>query len=125
VKEKYITAFVDSIELVHEDGRRVIAEMNSTGADFSVQRFVIKEKIALGNHYHDKKEEVFVILKGSGEITLMDDAAQKTFAVKEGDVIFVPRGTGHTFVLEPGSEMICFSTSAFDKDDFHPWMPSK
>lgn len=116
-----------SIIPVHEDYRRIIAEFNSEEMDFSVQRFQIREKIPLGNHYHAKKDEVFVILKGKGKVTLQYlgvdfNSGIKTFDLAEGSVVHVEKNMAHTFVLEPGSEMICFSTKAFDKDDMYPWV---
>lgn len=112
------------ITAVHEDNRRAIAEFNSSEMDLSVQSFKIKEKIPLGNHYHAWKDEVFVILKGKGEVTLQyqyfgidSHSSVRTFPLEEGSVVHVEKNMAHTFVLEPGSEMICFSNRAFDKDD--------
>jgi mannose-6-phosphate isomerase-like protein (cupin superfamily) len=113
---------VGLIGLVHEDARRAISEFNTEDWDFSIQQFKIKEKIPLGNHYHAKKDEIFVILKGSGQVTTQKrevPESRETFDLKTGSVVYVPKNMAHTFVLEPESEMICFSTKAFDKDDMY------
>jgi mannose-6-phosphate isomerase-like protein (cupin superfamily) len=113
------------IGLVHEDARRAISEFNTDDWGFSVQQFRIKEKIPLGNHYHKRKDEIFVILKGSGHVILQkvgESKVKETILLKTGSVIYVPKNMAHTFVLEPDSEMICFSTKAFDKDDMHPFV---
>lgn len=120
--------FVGLIDLVHEDARRAIAEFNTDDWDFSVQRFATKERIPLGNHYHVKKDEIFVILKGGGSVAtqrVKEPESRETFSLKIGSVIYVPKNMAHTFELEPGSEMICFSTKAFDKDDMHPLVLAK
>jgi mannose-6-phosphate isomerase-like protein (cupin superfamily) len=113
------------IAFVLEDERRELSEFDTEYADFSVQRFVVKERIPLGNHYHTKKDEVFVILSGRGRVILQKVGVNKngetTLPLKKGSVVYIPKNTAHTFLLEIGSEMICFSTKAFDKDDMHEW----
>lgn len=112
-------------EFVHGDERRIISEFNSPAGDFSIQQFEIKKEIPLGNHYHNEKDEIFVILKGGGYVILQNTKEKKekeTTLLETGSVVYVPKNTAHTFVLEEGSEMICFSTKAFDKDDLFPWV---
>lgn len=115
---------------VHEDARRIISGCNANEVDFSIQRFVIKKEGPLGNHYHKEKDEVFVIVKGSGRVILqhvdfnnLDNYTDaKIFFLKEGSVVYVSPYTAHTFMLRSGSEMICFSTRVFNPKDEHPWV---
>ena len=46
--------------LAHEDERRRIEEFN--GSDFSIQYFKVSRALPLGNHYHTRRVETFVVL---------------------------------------------------------------
>jgi len=105
---------------VHEDGRRAISELNL--ADSSIQSFVIKQAdLPLGNHYHEKKAELFIITKGSGRVYLYKlgklEKHKDPLELKKGSVVVVPKYTAHTFILEPGSEMLCLSSAPFNEED--------
>ncbi len=119
---------IGKLELVHEDARRKIAEFNSPDEDYSVQEFTIHEEIPLGNHYHTKKFEVFVITKGRGRLLTLPlryglggfssaDSEVEEQDVKAGMVIRIERGIVHTFIMKKGSKMLCFSSQAFNKED--------
>lgn len=115
------------LSLVHEDARRAIYEMNDPEKDISVQYFDVKAPIPLGNHYHINKMEVFTILDGRGVIVRrrVDPETKEltgrgeTLEVGPGDAVRVEAWTAHTFIMEPGSRMVCLSTKAFDKEDMH------
>lgn len=111
---------VSSLRMVDTDPRRVVLEHN--GGDYSIQHFTIGEKrSALGNHYHKGKREVFTILNGGGYIVTqrVDEDGRpigtifKT-SLKEGNVIVIDPFMTHTFVLEPGTQMISYSSAPFD-----------
>jgi len=51
---------------------------------------------------HDDKEQTFFVLSGSGFVTVGDQRK----AVKQGDVVFVPRNTAHT--TEAGAEELTY-----------------
>lgn len=119
-------ALVGLATLVSEDARRTIHEYNDPVQDFSVQLFKIESSIPLGNHYHEKKDEKFVITAGGGFVRLQskeERAEEKnTFRemrLQQGSVVTVPAGVTHTFVLQEGSTMICFSSKAFDAKDMY------
>lgn len=112
--------FIGKIMPVHEDARRAIAEYN--GDDFSVQYFEVKERIPLGNHFHKGKFEVFIILRGSGIVVtcpIGEDGiptAEKTVTeIGNLSVVKIPPYTAHTFYLDPGTKMTCFSSAPFDE----------
>ena len=113
------------ITLAHEDSRRIISEFNSNEGDFAVKHFLVKEQLPLGNHYHTKKTEVFIVLKGQGILRScpIDKATGKPIGdveTKELDnksVVAVPAYVAHTFTFEPGSEVLCFSSKAFNEED--------
>lgn len=123
-EEGMCVRLVDRCVLVHEDARRAIHECNAPDAGFSVQRFMIKERLALGKHAHARKSETFVIIRGSGIVLTSpvraDGRAILPVArdeISSGSVVYVGPHLAHTFYLTPGSEMICFSSAPFDSDD--------
>lgn len=63
-----------------------------------------------GNHYHERTEELFIILEGRIKITLQRVAGrslaaeQKECEVKAGDVFLIEKNVNHVFeILEPSS----------------------
>jgi dTDP-4-dehydrorhamnose 3,5-epimerase-like enzyme len=109
-----------STVLVHSDFRREIFEFN--GEDFSIQRIVIGEnKQVLGNHYHEKKWECFYVQSGQGVVSLCDvndsDKSILRCFLHKGSVLKIKPYTAHKFEMEPGSELICFSSTSFNADD--------
>lgn len=73
----------------------------------------IKKEVAL--HRHNDHTENVVILEGAGMMTLGD----KTFRVKEEDVIFIPKGTPHSVVVKSKQPMKVLSIQSprFDGSD--------
>jgi mannose-6-phosphate isomerase-like protein (cupin superfamily) len=57
-----------------------------------VSSFVIFIKKEVKMHKHLEHAEHVIVLEGSGEMTVGD----KTFGIKKGDVVFIPRGTFHS-----------------------------
>jgi quercetin dioxygenase-like cupin family protein len=115
--------YIGNLEQVHIDVRRVIFECNLP--TMSILQFSIIQAIPLGNHFHKKKQEMFVITEGSGKFAYLPLTAdgepqgeQLNIEIEKGVVIQVQPFTAHAFRLEAGSTMICFSTEAFDPD--HP-----
>jgi mannose-6-phosphate isomerase-like protein (cupin superfamily) len=53
-------------------------------------------------HYHDDKEEIFLILEGSGKIIL----GGVEVAVSKWDTVLVPRYVEHMGVPNPGDELV-------------------
>jgi|SRR3989344_6000505 len=107
---------------VARDARRTISEVN--GPNFSVQHFKVAARMPLGNHYHGKRVETFVVLAGGGRLVTrhvgldgkgLEEPVEE--AVSAGTVIRMPPYVSHTFILEPGSEMVCYSSIRFDPDD--------
>ena len=113
------------LDLAHSDERRDILEHK--GGSSSVQRIVVRDAVPMGNHYHARKDESFVILKGFGSVLLRDVTSLRGPTIEErlivGTVIRIPAMWAHAFLLAPGSEMLCFSSSRFDPRDLdmHPY----
>jgi len=111
---------------VHEDARRTILEEQFPGESLSLQRLIIKDRVPLGNHYHEHKREVFVVLRGGGMVRYArvgedgrpEDVRQRD-DLGPGSVIVVPARVAHAFLLEPGSELLCYSEVLFDVHDLN------
>lgn len=97
----------------HEDQRRVLIEWVQDYAIRACKVAIIKEDLELGNHYHKNKDEIFYLLSGGGEIELDG----KRSSIKEGDKVFIPRGTRHSFWLTKGSILLGAGTEPFDPND--------
>lgn len=101
----------------HEDARRVIYDW--ANGDFkSAKAIIIKQEIALGNHYHENKDEEFFLLRGkfkelyvAGSLDTIDQPAPC--------YVFVPKGAFHRFVLEADSILLGVATELFDEKDEH------
>jgi mannose-6-phosphate isomerase-like protein (cupin superfamily) len=113
---------------VSADIRRTISEVNDSENDYSVQFFKVQEQIPLGNHYHVRKYEVFLVLKGEGGLYVqtLTKAAEKVggmrrVSIQAPCVVRIPPLVAHAFLLSPGSEMICYSSKAYDQSDLHPY----
>ena len=118
-------AVVQSLVFVHQDDRRTINEVN--GTDYSVQYFKINSKPdprGLGNHYHTRKKEIFIITSGGGKVLLQDvtkeglgDGALEVRELTVGSIVNVPPFVAHTFHLAADSEMACWSSERFNEAD--------
>jgi mannose-6-phosphate isomerase-like protein (cupin superfamily) len=61
-------------------------------SDSLASSFVIFIKNEVKPHKHAEHSEQVLILEGNGEMTMGD----KTFKVKRGDLIYIPKGTFHS-----------------------------
>lgn len=75
----------------------------SQGSLFDHMDYVyIKPGSDIGFHVHEKDEEVYIVLEGSGRMNL--DGSETP--VKKGDVIINPPGGGHGLVNDSNTIMI-------------------
>jgi mannose-6-phosphate isomerase-like protein (cupin superfamily) len=113
---------VNRLEVLSDDERRTIREYN--GSNYSIQHFVVKASLPLGKHFHREKDEHFFIQKGGGTYQWcpVDESGTmlgnvQVSVVTAGVEVLVPALTAHMFVLEAGTEMVCFSTARFNSED--------
>lgn len=97
---------------VHEDDRRRLIEIPGGAV---VKAITAKEGCTLGNHYHRNKDEAFLLLSGKARHVIVGEDQWEWIDAPHG--WFVPRGTFHVFVLEPGSVLIGTATAEFDPAD--------
>lgn len=98
----------------HEDNRRIIFDF-AQGNYKSLKAVFVKERIAIGDHYHLKKDEVFFLAAGKIEELVLGEEVTKD--IEAPYVINVPRGVYHRFTCEPGSIIFGGATELFDIND--------
>ena len=81
--------------------------------------FELKKGHFRGNHYHEKKEEVFYIISGKIRALFMDlDSAEKEEQLlTKGDKIKVDTRVGHVFHGIDDALVIEYSPQYYDKKD--------
>jgi mannose-6-phosphate isomerase-like protein (cupin superfamily) len=98
----------------HEDARRLLIDY-ATG-DFKAAK-VVEMKVCgtVGDHYHRRKDESFLLFKGRASRVLIGDSLQ--FNVNAPAEFYVPRGTYHAFDLDAGAVLLGTATAEFDPQD--------
>lgn len=100
---------------IHEDNRRKLIEYITDFPIKTCKVITTKEDTVLGDHYHEFKDEIFYLFKGSGMVNLDEE----THEMKEGDIVHAPAGVRHTFFLKEGSILLEAGSEPFDKNDDH------
>lgn len=77
-------------------------------SDSLVSSFVIVIKKEVKKHKHVSHAEHVYVLEGTGEMVLGD----KTFTVKKGDVLFIPKNTPHAVRVTSKKPMKVLSVQA-------------
>ena len=99
---------------INKDERRTIHDFAS--GDFKQVKVVyVTEEIAIGNHYHRNKDEVFFL--ATGKFLELQVGNTLLFNVDAPYRIEVPKLTYHRFVCEKGSILIGAATELHDDED--------
>ena len=99
----------------HEDERRVLIEWIEDLPMRSAKVVIAKTDEAVGDHHHNKKDEVFFLLSGKAKRVVIGD--KQEFDVPAPRKWYVPRRMHHIFELEKNSILLSASTEKFDPDD--------
>lgn len=100
--------------ITHNDNRRTIYDF-AQGNFKSLKAVVIKERVAVGDHYHNNKDEVFFLAVGCiEELTIGEKVVKDIFPPY---LIEVTRGLYHKFICTPGTIIFGAATEEFDKND--------
>lgn len=100
--------------MIHKDNRRTIYDWCQVG-DISQKVVFVHEAIAIGDHYHNKKDEHFFLAKG--KFLELQLGGGTIYGIEAPYIVNVPKGTYHRFVCEPGSILIGVATKPFDIND--------
>ena len=98
----------------HEDERRILFDF-AQGDFKSAKAVIVKQAIAIGEHYHNKKDEHFLLLQGKFIELVVGGSISHN--VEAPYAVNVPKGTYHKFVCEAGSILIGVATELFDPND--------
>jgi dTDP-4-dehydrorhamnose 3,5-epimerase-like enzyme len=81
--------------------------------------FEIRKGFSRGNHYHEKKEEIFYVFEGKIKASFIDmDSLEKEERILEkGDKIRVKPRCGHLFYGLENTLVIEYSPQVYDKED--------
>lgn len=79
-----------------------------------------------GNHYHEKKEELFIPVSGKFTIALQGVLSREKTEIKldskEHRILYVPSGVAHLVVAEQeGSVLLVLATYPNNKEDEHEY----
>lgn len=101
------------LKLVSEDERRKLLEFGE-GGEWKVCKILeVKEESWVGKHFHKKKDEMFVLLSGSGTFIVGPDTDVR-FAPF---CVFIKRNTYHAFKLSKGSVLLGLCSELHDPED--------
>lgn len=100
---------------IHEDNRRILIEWIADQKFCSAKVVVGKAGGVVGDHYHNKKDETFLLLIGHAKRVVIGDKEELNVpALKKW---FVPKGTYHLFELDAGAILLGACTKPFDQKD--------
>ena len=104
----------------HEDDRRSLIEL--TNGEYKACKVVVaKRDCVLGDHYHQGKDERFLLVMGHAtEVVLGDDVLRGVDAPAEW---WVPRGTYHRFSLTAGSVLVGVMSETYEEGDERQGQP--
>ena len=94
----------------HEDERRTLIEWS--GGKVS-KALIAKCDCVVGDHYHRKKEERFLLLRGSATVTI---GMTRAGVIAPYEFV-VRRNTYHRFELSKGSILLGVCSEEFDPTD--------
>ena len=102
-----------------EEERGEFVQVAYAEAMHHLAAFEIKKGYSRGNHYHERKEEVFYVFKGKIKASFIDmDTLQKEEKVLEkGDKIRVKPRCGHLFYGLEDALVIEYSPQVYEKED--------
>lgn len=98
----------------HEDDRRILFDW--ANGDFkSAKAVIVKKSIAIGDHYHNNKEEEFLLLQGMFTELIIGNITSHNVGAPYK--VTIPRGTYHKFVCTEGSILLGVASELFDEKD--------
>ncbi len=101
--------------VINTDERRTLYEWIENLTFKSAKVVVVNEEIAIGDHYHRKKDEVFFLVQG--KFIYLEVGAEILTNICAPYKVIVPRLTYHKFVCSKGSILCGVATEPFDPND--------
>jgi mannose-6-phosphate isomerase-like protein (cupin superfamily) len=107
-------ASLDRVEaFVTKDGS-LIRELHHTPAQ-SLAEATLEPGQATERHYHRATEEIYFVVKGSGEM----EVDGRTQRIRPGDAVLIPPGAWHTLLNDGTSELriLCCCVPPYSHED--------
>jgi GDPmannose 4,6-dehydratase len=102
-----VDAELEKLNPVHADDRRTLYSFPEA------KLIEIKKDTVIGRHYHEKKEEKFILSSGAGEMRVNGSRV----AMEIGKIYTVKPGEYHEFHLKEGSVMVGLNSQPYDPSD--------
>lgn len=99
----------------HEDDRRILIEWIADEEFRSAKVVIAKSDQAVGDHYHQQKDEAFLLLTGKAKRVII--GSEEETDVSPFRKWVVPKGVYHLFELEKGSILLGVASKKFDPND--------
>lgn len=99
----------------NEDERRTLYEWIENETFCSAKVVLIKDRIAVGDHYHNLKDEIFFLLSGRFEELHLGESI--AYNIQAPYKVEIRKGVYHKFILDPGSILLGVASKPFDPND--------
>jgi mannose-6-phosphate isomerase-like protein (cupin superfamily) len=97
------------VEEWHKLRTHVLMDAGEMGSrNMSVTWIDVPAGIDQGLHSHEEAEQVYVVVKGAGKMTVAGD----TQPISEGDLVLVPPATDHSIANDGGGDLCCVSVQS-------------
>jgi len=106
---------LDSELFINEDERRCFIEWVEDTEVCSLKALIMKSDAIVGEHYHKKKDEYFLLLTGTAKKVII--GSEEYININAPYKWVVPKNTSHLFDLEKGSILLSAATKPFDHAD--------
>lgn len=100
------------MSLVHKDKRRSLYECSI--GDCTIKYLIAIKNCVVGNHFHKKHIEAFVLLTGRAYAKIGE---KKALRMKRHREIIVKPKIKHTFTLNKGSVLLELANKKYDPED--------
>lgn len=107
-------ASLGRVEAFRTKDGSTIRELHHTAVQ-SLAEATLEPDEATERHYHRRSEEVYFVVKGSGEL----EVDGETRTVRPGDAVLIPPGAWHTLVNTGSSELriLCCCAPPYAHED--------
>ncbi len=92
-------------------------KVEKLAGDSLVSSFLIWIKVGVAAHFHADHSEHVMMLEGEGTLTMNG----KQYQLKQGDMVFIPKGTVHSFAntTDAPAKILSIQAPQFDGTDRH------
>lgn len=102
--------------IINDDDRRTLYEWIENETFCSAKVVVIKKRLpAVGDHFHNNKDEIFFLLTGRFEELHLGEGV--AYNIPAPYKVEVRKGVYHKFIFEPGSILLGVASKPFDPND--------